>query len=90
MALTSNQTRLFDIYEQMFALDGWKELVEDFKERRDNLKETVLRNTKSERELGIAQGMNHIYSYIIELENFMEASKRQAMEQDKLESGALN
>lgn len=76
-----DQNKLIDKYERLFAEDGWKELVEDLKERQRQLKEILIVDTSAtERTLFIAQGQNSVYEYVITLESTIEAVKKNQQE----------
>lgn len=76
-----DQNRLIDKYERLFAEEGWKELVEDIKERQRQLKERlVVDSAATERTLYIAQGQNSVYEYVINLESTIEAVKKNQQE----------
>jgi len=66
---------VFDIYEKMFATPGWKDFVDDIKNKQNNLKDQLL-NVIDPTALYRIQGANHVYNYIVELERAMEAAKK--------------
>lgn len=73
------------MYERLFAEQGWKELVEDCREKREQVKETLVSSSKiTERELYIAQGQVSIWDYITSLERTVEQVKAQAQAEPSL------
>lgn len=82
MPLSLEDSKIFDMYERLFAEQGWRELVEDFKERQARLGPKILNDMKSgEKELAFCQGQNNIYNYIINLEEVLAKAKLQAAEE---------
>lgn len=71
--------KIIDIYERMFAEEGWKELVGDLKERREHLKNQLITPSATDKDLYTIKGMCYAYGYIIELESMMETAKKQGM-----------
>jgi hypothetical protein len=91
MPLTSSQARTFDLYERLFAEEGWKELVEDFKERQLRLANHLISDARAtDKDMYQAQGMNNVYTYVITLEAIMETAKRQALEREDYLPDVIN
>lgn len=86
MAINTDQARIFDMYDHMFAEDAWKDLVGDFIERRERLKDSLLSSKTNERDLDFAKGQNSVYSYVIELERMLERAKVEALKQSEEQS----
>lgn len=76
-----DQNQLIDKYERLFAEEGWKELVGDLTERQRQLKDRLVVDTSlTEKTLGIAQGQNSVYDFIINLESTIDAVKKSQQE----------
>lgn len=68
-----DNSKLLDNYDRLFAEQGWKELVADFKAKREMVKEMAVTSTRlTDRELGIIQGQVSVWDYVITLENLIE------------------
>lgn len=71
-----DQNKLIDKYERLFAEEGWKEVVETMKERQRQLEKTVLVDSSIDlHKIGIAQGQNAVYDFLITLEATIAAVK---------------
>lgn len=81
MPLNPEQSHVFDIYERLFAEEGWKELVGDLKDRISSTKDQIFAGQTNERDLYKAKGIIQAWSYIVNLEQLMESAKRSANEQ---------
>lgn len=82
-----NSSYMFDIYDRMFELPAWKDLIEDLKNRQEGLATQLLYNPQStEKELYRSQGIIIAYNYLIGLEQSMESAKRQMQEEKELPS----
>lgn len=68
--------KVFDIYDKLFATEGWKDLVADFNQRKVDIALHLVNSDSDEKELYKAKGICHVYNYIINLENTMESSKK--------------
>lgn len=83
-----DQNKLIDKYERLFAEEGWRELLADMTERQRQLKDRLVVDTSiTDRTLGIAQGQNSVYDFLINLEATIEAVKqaqREAVELPEL------
>lgn len=80
-----DQTKLIDMYERLFAESGWKELIEDCSQKREQVKETLVSNSRmTEKELFVAQGQVSVWDYIISLERTIEQVKAQAASEPEL------
>lgn len=77
------QSKLIDKYERLFAEEGWKELVSDFKDRMSQLKDLIIVDTSlTEPKLKYLQGQHFVYDYIINLERTVETIKQSQQELD--------
>jgi hypothetical protein len=72
---------MFNVYDQLFAQEGWKDLVADFTQRKIEMATHLLNSNAGEIELYRAQGRYQIYDYIINLENTMDAAKQHMAEE---------
>lgn len=72
---------IFDMYDKMFEMGAWKDLVEDLSNRQKGLSSYLINNPQAtDKDLYRAQGLNTAYSYIIGLEASMDAAKKQSAE----------
>jgi hypothetical protein len=78
VALTSEQSRLFDQYERLFAEPGWKDLLGDLKAKQEALLPQLLKQSSNEKDLWVAKGMNFIINYLLNLESTMDSAKAYA------------
>lgn len=74
--MTLEEAQLIDKYERLFAEEGWKELVEDFKERRRTTAERLLSGSDTFDRIQFARGQNSVWTYIVELEAIVESAKQ--------------
>lgn len=84
MALTPDQSKLFDDFDRMFMTEGWKTFVQDIKEKQDQLFPQLL-NSSTREELFFCKGRNDVYTYILGLQNLMEQA-RLSMEEPDVET----
>lgn len=75
------QNKIFDIYERLFAEEGWKELVDDLKEKLAMQNTNLVNIASSERDLYKAKGINFAWGYIINLEENLAKAKKLADEE---------
>lgn len=83
---TVDPERLMDVYEVLFAQEGWKELVDDLRERCEVQKTNLINSVSTERDLYFVKGLVYGYSYIIGLESIMEQARLQKLADDHAET----
>lgn len=64
-------------YEQMFATEGWRMFIDDIRENAATLFPALMMRVSTEKDLDFAKGRNDVYTYILGLENSIEAVKEQ-------------
>lgn len=64
----TEQMQLLDKYDRLFAEAGWKELVEDFREKKEHAKNNLIYGTSGEKELNVVKGQTSVWDYVIGLE----------------------
>lgn len=75
--MIADQIQLIDIYEHLFAEKGWKELIEDLSQKREDLKSTLLDSSMPFDQVQFYRGLAAGYRYIIGLETTIEQVKEQ-------------
>lgn len=77
--MTTDPTKLIDIYEHLFAEAGWKELIEDLSQKREDLKASLLDSSMSFDQVQFYRGLAAGYRYIVGLEGMIETVKNQSL-----------
>ena len=77
--MITDPTKLIDTYEHLFAEPGWKELVEDLNQKREDLKSTLLDSSMTFEQVQFYRGLAAGYRYITSLESMVEQAKQQAL-----------
>lgn len=82
MALSPEQSKVFDAYDRMFATDGWRELVSEIKQNQDALKHIILAPESTRDTLWFCKGRNDVYKFLLGLQSLMEQARKAAEEPD--------
>lgn len=69
-------SKLIDIYEHLFAEPGWKELVDDLNEKRENIKNAMAESNWNFDQIQFYRGLMSGYKYITGLEALVDQAKR--------------
>ena len=77
--VSGENAKVVDMYERLFAEEGWKDLIKDLSERIETYKNTLILNPSGERDLYYVKGFIAACRYIIELENMMETAKNEGL-----------
>lgn len=77
--MITDPTKLIDIYEHLFAEPGWRELIEDLSQKREDLKSTLLDSSMTFDNVQFYRGLAAGYRYIIGLEGMIETVKNQSL-----------
>lgn len=80
MALSPEQSKLFEDFNFMFGTDGWKLLIEDIKLKQDDIPDTLLSNKMTTEDLSFIKGRNDVYTYLLGLQSLMEQFRKQGDE----------
>ena len=74
-----NQDKLVEMYEHLFAQPGWKELVDDLKQKQDSLRNSLLEGSAGFDQIQFCRGLAAGYRYITTLESLVEQAKHQEL-----------
>lgn len=75
--LTAEQRRYFDDYDEMFATNGWKQLLEEANVQLDNLRNECL--VTPEKAVALA-GEGRMLTYLLNLEQTLDNQRRMLQE----------
>lgn len=77
----------YENYFDLFGESGWRTLVEDLKEMRNYLLETIVHNNNSE-DIYITKGKIQALDYIIHFQELVENQYKSVLEEEKEEQDA--
>jgi hypothetical protein len=83
--LDVKQQEIYDAYFELFASKGWKLYLQTVKEDKELVLNQGIYDSKTELELGKAQGALHYLDVILSLENRIENMFDDAKREDKEE-----
>jgi hypothetical protein len=71
--------KILDMYDRLFAEEGWKELMKDLTERNDMYMRQLIHNPSGEKDLYYVKGYIAANQYLTTLESSLETAKQAGM-----------
>lgn len=75
--MTSEEAKLIDKYEMLFAQEGWKELVSDLSSKRLQMAQSLMEGRSDIDQVNFTRGMAAGYQYVVGLEEFITKYKQE-------------
>lgn len=83
MALTPEQSKVFDAYDQLLASEGWRMFEDDMRKNQESLAPLLLQKDSGMEVLWFCKGRNDVYEHILGLRSMLEQLRAQLEASDE-------
>lgn len=78
--MTPEQSKYFDEMEELFATQGWKNLIEDVSLRQSQERDNLFAARRTREDHLISYGREEVYNYLKTMESLLDEVKRRIQE----------